>query len=231
MSALKFAITSTVLALVASSCLAAPPALEIPAEVRPAGEYVRFSPKTDALGITYVGLSGLDPFPSEELKDNKRFLLHVRGIAEGRYKFAAVGSSADGEHTRVDFVVVIGAPVDPNPIVPPIPGPTPKPAPVDPTAFLTPPLYVIIVEETRNRTPAQGAVITQAAGAFALAGQKFKVFDRSDPTVTALALDKLADATGLPAVVVRDSKGVDRAFKLPGTAAEVQTTVKGLVKP
>lgn len=210
--------------------LAAPPALEIPAEVRPAGEYVRFSPKTDALGVTYIGLSGLDPFPSEELKDAKRFLLHTRGVADGRYKFAAIGASATGEQTRVDFVVIVGDPANPKPPVPDPNKPVPVPVP-DPSTLLTAPVYVIIVEESRNRTPAQGKVIVDTAAALTAAGQKFKLLDRNDPLVMSLALDKIADATGLPAVVVRDAKGVDRGFKLPGSAADLQTTVKGLVKP
>jgi hypothetical protein len=103
---------------------AAPPEMDIPAEVRPSGGYVRFTPKTNAKSVVYVGLSGVDPFPSEELKDGRRFLLPVAGLPDGAYKFAAVGTLND-EQTRRDFTVVIGNPAPPpNP-----PGPTPPPGP------------------------------------------------------------------------------------------------------
>lgn len=221
------------LALAAGFALCAPPALDIPAEVRASGEYVRFSPKTDALGVTYIGLSGFDSFPSEELKDAKRFLFHTRGIPDGRYKFAAIASGATGEQTRLDFTVIVGNGIVPPPVppAPPIPVP-PAPNPI-PSAVLTPPLFVLVVEETGVRTTATGKVLADGAMWLRLkaAGVNYTVFDRTDPAVTKLALDKLADATGLPAVIVRDSKGVDRAFKLPLTSGGLELTVKGLVSP
>ena len=89
----------------AASALAAPPKLTIPAEVKPVGGYVRFTPDTDAVSVVYVSLDGLDPFPSEELKDPRRFLLPVAGVKDGKYRFAAVAASKDGEQARADFVV------------------------------------------------------------------------------------------------------------------------------
>lgn len=220
------AFTASVLALASALGMATPPSLEVPTEVKPAGEYVRFTPKTDGTSVVYVGLSGLDPFPTEELKDGKRFLLHTRGVAPGRYKFAAVAANKDGEQTRQDFEVVIGNPPVPVPN-PPAPNPDPNPT----GEFLTAPLYVVVIEETGVRTPAQGKVLADLAAGYTARGQKFKVFDQNDPTVSALKLDALAKATGLPAVVVRDARGIDRAFKLPASFAELDTAVKGLVKP
>src|SRR5262245_13373186 len=99
---------------------AEPPKLKI--EVPPpSGQYLSFTPDTDAKSIVYVGLDGVDPFPTSELKDPRRFLLSTRGLAEGKYRFAAIAASATGEQTRVDFVVVIGPGSDPN-----IPPPPPK---------------------------------------------------------------------------------------------------------
>lgn len=114
------------LLLLANSSLAAPPAIEIPPEVRPSGDYIALTPKTDAVSVIYVGLSGVDSFPSAFLKDPRSFVLPVRGLAAGRYKFAAVASSKDGEQVRVDFAAVIGTPPDP-----PKP-PDDPPAPADP---------------------------------------------------------------------------------------------------
>lgn len=99
--------------------VAAPPTLKVPAEVRASEEYVRFTPETDARSVVYVGLSGVDPFPSEELKDARRFLLNTRGLPEGRYLFTAVAASDTGEQARANFVVVVGTPPKP-----PGPGPT-----------------------------------------------------------------------------------------------------------
>lgn len=128
------------LPLFAAVAVAAPPTLEIPAEVRPAGEYVTIRPKTDAVSITYVGLSGVDAFPSDLLKDARHFVLPTRGLATGVYKFAAVASSATGEQARVDFVVPIGT--NPGPIIDPpttpVPTPTPTPTP-NPTPAPNPP--------------------------------------------------------------------------------------------
>lgn len=110
-----------------------PPALEIPSEVRPAGQYCTLVPKTDAVSVSYVGLSGLDPVPSSLLKDARTFLLDTRGLAVGRYRFAAVGASKTGEQARADFDVVIGTP-PPTPPGPTPPGPVP-PGPLPDGAF------------------------------------------------------------------------------------------------
>lgn len=112
--------SAALLLLLPLALWADPPKLKIDAEIKPSGEYVRMTPDTDAVAVTYIGLSGLDPFPSEELKDARRFLLHVRGLPAGRYKFAAVGAAKTGEQTRADFAVVVGD-------VPPGPGPGPEP--------------------------------------------------------------------------------------------------------
>src|SRR5262245_34419350 len=85
----------------------------------PSGQYVSFTPDTDAKSVVYVGLDGVDPFPTSELKDPRRFLLSTRGLAEGKYRFAAIAASATGEQTRVDFVVVLGPGSDP--VIPPPP--------------------------------------------------------------------------------------------------------------
>lgn len=120
-------IRALLIVLLAVPAFAAPPAMEIPAEIRPSGQYVTFLPKGEATAITYIGLSGLDPMPSMLLKDPRMFALDVRGLAEGKYVFAAVGSKED-EHTRVDFSVVVGnkpdivKPEDPNHPQQPVPG-------------------------------------------------------------------------------------------------------------
>jgi len=125
-------LTSILILIMAAAAIAAPPEIEIGPEVRPSGQYARVLPKTDATSIVYVGLSGVDPMPSDLLKDGRMFLLDVRGLQVGRYKFAAVGTLKD-EQARVDFEVVVGNP----PVVvvpPPGPGPVNPQEPVSPVA-------------------------------------------------------------------------------------------------
>lgn len=112
--------------LLAGVVLAAPPTVKIPAEVKPAGQYVTVTPEGDAVSVSYVGLSGIDPLPSAILKDARMFVLDTRGLLAGRYKFAAIGAGKDGEQARTDFTVIVGDP-------PPGPGPGPDPPkPPDP---------------------------------------------------------------------------------------------------
>lgn len=120
-----------VLALLLLAChgWAAPPSLKIDAEIKPAGQYATFTPSGDCVAVVYVGLSGVDPIPSAVLKDGRMFLLDTRGLAVGRYKFAAVGAGKEGEQARADFVVVVGD-VPPGPE--PGPGPNPPKPPDDP---------------------------------------------------------------------------------------------------
>jgi hypothetical protein len=113
------------LALLAASAFAAPPPIDIPAEIRPAGQYITLTPATTAVALDYVGLDGLEPLPPSLLKDVRMFVLDTRGLAKGRYRFIAVGASGTGELARAAFAVVIGdAP-------PPGPGPGPVPPPPD----------------------------------------------------------------------------------------------------
>ena len=83
------------------------PKLVVPAEVRPANGYVRFSPETDAVSVTYVAIDGLYPFPNEELKDRRRFVLPTAGVAPGAYRFTAVASGKAGGAAVAEFTVVI----------------------------------------------------------------------------------------------------------------------------
>lgn len=137
--------------------LADPPKLDIPAEVKPSGQYAQFVPVTDAKSIIYVGLSGVDAVPSTLLRDPRTFLLDTRGMTAGKYRFSAVGSSKDGDQARVDFVVVIGnVPPGPDPKPPgPDPGPSPDTPPIPVEGF-----HVMFVHETADKLDsAQQAVL------------------------------------------------------------------------
>jgi hypothetical protein len=124
---------AAVLVLVASAglALADPPKMNFPPELRPGGQYAELLPDTDAVSVSYVGLSGVEPLPGRWLSDKRVFLLDTRGLKEGRYLFAAVGASKTGEQARTDFAVVVGRP-GPAPVPPGPTPPDPTPPPDDP---------------------------------------------------------------------------------------------------
>lgn len=154
--------------LLCAAALADPPALKIEAEIKPQGQYATFTPGGDAVAVTYVGLSGVDPLPSAILKDGRMFVLDTRGLAEGRYKFVAVAAGKTGEQARADFVVVVGVP----PPVPPGPGPGPNPpdpkppTPPDPAPIPAAGLSALIVyeSETLSALPRPQLEILNATG-------------------------------------------------------------------
>jgi hypothetical protein len=221
----RYAATLAVLAW-AGVALGEPPKLTIPAEVKAQGDYVTLTPTTEAKAVSYVGKSGVDPFPSELLKDARTFVLPVRGLPAGRYKFTAVGSLND-EHTRVAFEVVVGdAPPDVPPDVPPGPvDPDVPPAP-DVTAL---PIY-------RAALAAYGADVsaTKAKDKTALAGV-YRSLARTavpDPAVvTAGDLAKVVQAARLSAVgdrlqAVREIFGNDFEEVAPADPATVLTAAQ-----
>lgn len=214
--------------LLSGIALGAPPKLTIPAEVRPAGEYVTIKPETDAVSVTYVGLSGIDAFPSDFLKDARHFVLPTRGLKDGEYRFAAVGASKDGEQTRVDFAVKIGtgSPA-PAPTPTPTPNPTPTPVPT-PTAGY----FFVLVKPDGPTAPEFTRIAESAAwGTLTKAGHKFKPKTLSEASALGIKLD---DGTRLPAVVVLQENAQTGKSKLvtvldfPKTDAEIEALPKGV---
>lgn len=205
-------------AIAAGLAAAAPPALDVPAEVRPVGGYARLTPKTDAVSVVYVALDAADPFPSEELKDGRRFLLPVHGLKEGRYRFVAVAAGKGGEQARAEFVVVVGtAPAPPGP-TPPGPAPTPDP----PAPIPEPGFRVLFVFEADDLTAyPRGQVNAMRAGEVRdyLAARcakgadgktpEWRAYDQHTPMDAAPKLWRDAMArprASLPWVVVSDGK-------------------------
>lgn len=213
-----------------------PPKLVVPAEVRPASGYARMLPDTTAKAVTYVGLSGVHPFPGDELKDGRRFLLPTGGLKAGRYKFVAVGSLKD-EHAVAEFVVVVGdAPAPPDPPGPgPTPDPTPDPAPKADAAYLA------VVRDSANIPPAAAAVLgdTPFWDSLKAKGHEWDFYDDADAAAKAKGYLRLAErvqsqgAAGYtPALVVLDLK-TGRPLKvvpLPATTAAVAALLGEVTK-
>lgn len=178
-------------AVFAGVALAAPPNLDIPADVKPVGGYARFTPKTDAVSVTYVSLDSADPFPSEELKDPRRFLLPVAGLEPGKYRFVAVAAGATGEQTRGEFTVTIPEPKPKPGPVPPGPGPGPQPNPnpqpgpqPNPAPVPAGKRFLVIVEETSEAVPARGLILANPdlSARIAAQGHKWRIVDKDNKT-------------------------------------------------
>lgn len=204
------------LATLAFSCnlqgFAAPPKLEFPAELKPTGDYVTHKPKTDAVSIVYIGLSGVDAFPSEFLKDGRDFILPTRGIANGVYKFSAVAASTTGEQIRQDFTVVIG---------------NAKPITDPPTSNL----YFLVVRPDGPAEPSFTKVWSMKEwDSLAFMGHSFKDKGLTDATVSLTALGiSIPDQTKLPCVfTLRSKKLVAGPSPLPTTPDGILQLARGV---
>ena len=188
--------------------LAAPPSVNIPAEIVATSESVTLQPDTDAKAITYIGLSGVDPFPAAFLKDPRSFILPIRGLPNARYKFAAVATLND-EQTRQDFVVVVG---DAPPVpVPPVP-PGPKPPEPTPPPVVAGKRELMIVRETADTTPDFARTITALQGKGAAydylrsKGHRIAILDDQSPASVRQAWRPHFDGMTLPALVILDAE-------------------------
>lgn len=203
---------------------AAPPSVDFPNEIKANSDYVTIRPKTDAKQITYVGLSNTDPFPSAFLKDARDFVLPTRGLANGKYRFAGVASLND-EHTEFRFTVVVGDGKD-TPI-PPSPGPQPTP-PVPPSPALDAPVWIFLVEETAERTPALSLILQDVKFWNGLEGKgyKFRPYDKDSSEAKKRGLDSIKDKDGrtlvYPYLVIADKNGsVVSAHPVPASTAAI----------
>lgn len=199
--------------------LAAPPDLDIPAVVTPTGQYVQFVPKTTAVAVEYVGLDGVEPFPSAFLKDPRAFVLDANSLVKDKqYRFVAVGAGANGEQRRATFVVVNGKATPPPPK-----DDTPPPAAT---------FYFLVV---RPDGPA-GPAFTRAMGLPEWADLRdagHLVKDK--PAAEAALLGVVVPAAQLPAVVTlrvaadgKSSTVARPAVPLPTTGAGVLDLPKGV---
>jgi hypothetical protein len=200
----------------------APPVVDIAPEIQATSEYVTVQPKTDAVAITYVAQSGVEPFPSVMLKDPRTFVLPTRGLAVGRYKFVAV-ASLDDEHTRVDFVVVVGKPppvVDPDdpdtpPVTPPVTTKATKATYVFERGTVIPPPVLAAIDDLNTEKGILATLVLNTV--------KDGTGEVPDQYKTAFAE---AQKAGLPALVVEAGSKVLRVVKAPQTEADVLEAIR-----
>lgn len=201
---------------------AAPPVVDFPAEIKAQGDFVTVRPKTDAKGITYIGLSGVDPFPTVLLKDARDFVFPTRGLSAGPYRFSGVASLND-EHTEFRFTVVVGGKGPPGPNPEPPPGPAPAPV-----VSYDAPVWVYLLEESSKRTPELSLMLQNVKfwNELESKGYKFRPYDIDSPDAKKRGLDSIKDKEGkalaVPYLVVADKDGgVIGAYPCPKSTAGV----------
>ena len=216
----------------ATCCALAAPELDIPPEIQATDEYVIVTPKGDCKSVTYVGQSGVAPFPSTLFEDKRVFMLPVRGLAAGRYRFTAVGS-LDDKHCTRSFTVVVGNPPQPQPG--PNPDPKPDPGPT-PTPSNKPVKFVVVVEETADGAGVRGNFLLSRAVAtrFREKGISHRVVDKDGRSPNGLPpadvkrfLDEAKGKT-LPRLYLLDEAGYEiaPALDMPSDAAQFLELLK-----
>lgn len=212
--------------VLAGPLFAAPPQLDIPAEVKAQGDYVVVTPKTDAMNVVYVALSGVEPFPSAMLKDPRAFVLPVRGLAKGKYAFVAVGAGPQGEQTTARFAVLVGE----GPVPPPDP---PKPPPVDPPPPTQGVVWAMFIRPDQPITPEQAMTLRDATAKLQAKG--IQVMNKSLANVTQPSWRAAVQGVQLPAffvVRVVDGEGVGIVSPRPlPSVAEIERLVNEAINP
>lgn len=112
---------------------------------------------------------------------------------------------------------------DPGDNGPPTP---PNPPPV------TGPLWLIVVDETANRTAGQGAILGDLAfwKSFEAAGHKWRIWDKDNPEVTKKRyMDFAVEAGGTPFLLILGADGKKlKAVLLPESEAAIRTLVNSI---
>lgn len=95
------------------------------------GEFILIKPTTNGKEVRYVALdSGLNVFPSEELKNSKNTV--VSSSRDGKYRLLAYTALGGVPSRPAITVIVVGTPPEPKPNPDPPPGPQPDPPPAPP---------------------------------------------------------------------------------------------------
>lgn len=146
--------------------------------------------------------------------DTQRIRLRLIGYAPGRYELSAIACKGGKLSEFATCVITVGGPSPPP--TPPPPPPSQKVA------------WVIVVEETAERTP-QTARVLGDLPFWSRLGVPWRVYDKDDPVVKTNRYDVVAGkAGGLPAMLLLSDVGdVLKAIKLPATTDEVRKEVVG----
>ena len=195
-------ISACVIVFICGTLLAAPPTVDIPANTKASGQYVIITPKTDAKGISYVGMSGVDPIPNILLQDKRVFVFDTYGKPEGTYKFKGIASLND-EHTPFDFTVTIGKNGNIDPLPPnPNPKPDPKPDPI-PDGEKTSNAFVAVIEGG-TRTIEIGKMLNDPYWSTIGPKHEYAFYLKTEQAAIERKYTQIADTVGYPAVIIMD---------------------------
>ncbi len=210
--------------LIAGACFAQPPAPPSPGTLQIVGETKL--PRDRMFRLRASGgpadaalIWDVYPEDAADIDDSDPRLLRFTA-PPGTYKIKLRSISGRDVQTARLTVTVDG----PLP-GPPSPNPSPAPTPA-PTASNT---WLVVVDDTANRTVATGRVLGDLAFWHSLEGigQHWHVFDKGEAEVATKGYAAAAAKVGLPALLVVSPDGkLLRAVKLPDTTDAVRALVK-----
>lgn len=200
--------------------LAAPPKLDLPAEVKgEPGAFVVIPAKTEGKNVEWKVIDpGLNLFPVELLKDTKTAV--VSGARPGRYRVIAATAGGDEVSPFAETVVVLGNPPK-TPTDPPVDPPTDPP--VQPAVY-----YFLIVRPDGPASPGFTEIMQSPAWTtLRTAGHSFK-----PKTVTeAAALGVvLPPGTIIPCVVTLKVSEDGKRSTIVRGPIPLPTTADGIAK-
>lgn len=200
------------------TCPAIGQQIKLPEKIEGAqSAFIMVSAETTGEIVRWKSLdAGLNVFPAELLKNTKSTV--VTSAKDGRYRLIA-WTAIDGVPTEAaEVTIVIGKDPGPNPDPGPGPNPDPDPKPGGP-------YWIIILEETGQRTADTGVILADKAfwKSVTADGSELRVYDDDEPK----AAPFVAITDARPALIVTTKNGTVVAVKpLPKTTAEIKEILK-----
>lgn len=156
-----------------------------------------------------------------------KHVVTVEAVGTGRCELLVVpvGAAKEADVIRRTLDVSSGE----GPIPPPKPDPKPEPKPEPKKAVA----WVVIVEETAQRTPAAAKVLNDLAywQVLKARGVNWRFYDKDAQEAKERNYDRFATETGLPAVLLLAADGERlAAFPLPATTADLDAKLKEYAK-
>ena len=150
------------------------------------------------------------------------YLLEAEPTANGKVGIAVIPIGFKSEAEIVTDVIDVKGGQAPQPPPKPDPPTPPKPEP-------TKAAWVIIVEETDQRTPEVSTILgnDEMWSRIVAKGAKWRIYDINSPNAKRNNYDVPAKELGIPAVLLLDNSGkILSKFKLPKTSTELEDLIK-----
>lgn len=171
-------------------------------------------------------VDGLGKVESRTFKG--KHVITVEPLATGRVELLIVPQGATKESDVIRRTLDVDAGDGPRP--PPVP-PDPKPVPPDPKP--KPPTgevaWLVVVEETAQRTPATAKVLGDLAywQGLKARGVEWRHYDKDAPEAKSRNYSQFADESGLPSLLLLTKTGERlKVVRLPATTAGIDSLLK-----